>query len=127
MASMGKCDIGISSYNEAKKIENEKLPVFILYPTDGVPWYLYGIALSADSKYLDRGERFINWLLNPVRYKGIMKDKGYHYIYINDIGISPDINGTKLKYWELEKKYTDEGKKILLNQWMDKIRFGRSS
>lgn len=56
MAGMGKCDIGISSYNEAMRAQKENLPLQIMYPTDGTSWYLYGIGLSADSKEPELGQ-----------------------------------------------------------------------
>ena len=31
----------------------------------------------------------------------------------------------KIEFWPLEKKYTDEGKKDLLEQWLQQIRFGK--
>jgi len=38
-----------------------------------------------------------------------------------------DTNGNPLSYWGLEKKYVDEGKKILLNEWIEQVRFRRIS
>ena len=126
MAGMGKCDIGISSYNEAKRIQREKIPVLTIYPTDGVPWYLYGVGLSTDSNHPYKAKQFINWLLSPENYKNIMRENGYQYIFVNDIDETPDVHGGKLQYWELQKKYDNKGKDKLLNQWMEKIRFGRN-
>ena len=40
-----------------------------------------------------------------------MEDNNYHYIYLNDEDAKPDKNGTELTYWDLQKKYSDEGKK----------------
>lgn len=51
MAGMGKCDIGISGLNEAVRSRQEKLPVVIMYPEDGSPWYLFGAGISADAAY----------------------------------------------------------------------------
>lgn len=127
MAGMGKCDIGISSYNEAIRAQSEKLPIQIVYPTDGTAWYLYGAGISAGSKHPVRGKKLIDWLLTPARYKRIMRNNGYYFIYVNDVKLSPDFNGTSLSYWELEKIYSNEGKKVLLNEWIEKVRFRRGS
>lgn len=54
-----------------------------------------------------------------------MEDNNYHYIYLNDEDAKPDKNGTELTYWDLQKKYSDEGKKEILDYWMENIRFGR--
>ena len=124
MVGMGKCDIGISSYNEVKKMQKEKIPMSIIYPTDGVPWYLYGIAISSNSASPDKAKQFMNWLLDPANYKDLMTENGYQYIFVNDISENPDSHGKELKYWDLKKEYDDIGKNELLNQWMEKIRFG---
>ena len=57
MAAMGKCDIGISGLNEVLRTKREKMPVMIIYPEDGAPWYLYGTGLLAESAHPERGER----------------------------------------------------------------------
>ena len=45
-------------------------------------------------------------------------------VYVNDEDMKPDVIGGDLRFWDLKKMYFDEGKKDLLNQWADKIRFG---
>lgn len=124
MAAMGKCDIGISGLNETLRTRNENMPVTIIYPEDGSPWYLYGAGLSKSSLNPDRGRQFIEWLLNPEGYKKIMEQNQYYYVYVNDEDMKPDVIGGDLRFWDLKKMYFDEGKKDLLNQWADKIRFG---
>ena len=124
MAAMGKCDVGISGFNEALRTKEEKMPVAIIYPEDGSPWYLYGIGLSADSPHPDRGEMLIDWFLTPEKYKAVMEKNHCYFMYVNDQGQAPDAAGNGLMLWDLEKKYFDEGKKDLLNQWGEKVRFG---
>ena len=124
MAGMGKCDIGISGLNEAIRSQKENLPIVIMYPTDGAPWYLWGTAVSAESAYPERAQDLMNWLLNSEKYKKIMEENHYYYIYVNDYELKPDQDGNSLVFWDLEKLYFDEGKKDLLAQWGEKIRFG---
>lgn len=124
MAAMGKCDIGISGLNEAIRTKNEKMPVAVVYPEDGSPWYLYGIGLSAAAEHPERGQMLIDWLLTPGKYKSVMEKNQYYFIYVNDDTTRPDAAGNTLNFWELEKIYFEEGKKDLLNQWGEKVRFG---
>lgn len=124
MAAMGKCDIGISGLNEVLRTKREKMPVMIIYPEDGAPWYLYGTGLLAESAHPERGERLINWLLDSAKYKSIMEKNGNYFIYVNDDAEEPDAAGNELVFWELEKRYLDEGRKDLLNLWGEKVRFG---
>lgn len=124
MAAMGKCDIGISGLNEALRTQAEKMPLSIVYPTDGSPWYLYGVGLSVNAAYPDRGRRLIDWLLDSSRYKSIMERNQYYYVYVNDTVQSSDVEGNEIYFWPLAKNYFDEGKKDLLSQWGEKVRFG---
>ena len=124
MAAMGKCDIGISGLNEVLRTKREKMPVMIIYPEDGAPWYLYGTGLLAESAHPERGECLIDWLLDSAKYKSIMEKNGNYFIYVNDDAAEPDAAGNELVFWELEKRYLDEGRKDLLNLWGEKVRFG---
>ena len=45
-------------------------------------------------------------------------------MYVNDDAEVPDAAGNELVFWELEKRYLDEGRKDLLNLWGEKVRFG---
>ena len=124
MAGMGKCDIGISGLNEAVRTQKEKMPVLIMYPEDGSPWYLLGAGISVNGKYPDRGQKLLNWLLTSSSYKDIMEKNQYYYVYVNDYTLNPDNAGNPLVFWNLEKLYFDEGKKDLLTRWGEEIRFG---
>ena len=124
MAALGKCDVGISGLNEALRTKQEKMPVAIIYPEDGSPWYLYGVGLAADSLHPDRGQMLMDWLLTPGKYKAVMEKNHYYFMYVNDESERPDAAGNALQLWDLEKKYFEEGKKDLLNQWGEKVRFG---
>ena len=53
-----------------------------------------------------------------------MEQNQYYYVYVNDEDMKPDVIGGDLRFWDLKKMYFDEGKKDLLNQGADKIRFG---
>jgi len=123
IAGMEKCDVGISGLNEALKARKEGLPVKILYPLDGSPWYLYGMALAAGGKAPERGKKLIDWLMYEPKYAKAMRDA--NYFYVSAAGHAPkDEAGVEIAYWPLEKKYFEEGKKALLNEWAEKIRFG---
>ncbi|WP_299001129.1 substrate-binding domain-containing protein [uncultured Dialister sp.] len=124
MAGMGKCDIGISGLNEALRSVKDKMPIRIMYPEDGSPWYLFGAGISAHGQYPERAKVLMDWLLSSSSYKKDMEENRYYYIYVNDYTLEPDAAGNFLQFWNLEKEYFDEGKKDLLTRWGEKIRFG---
>lgn len=123
MAAMGKCDIGISSYNEARRTEKEGLPLTIIYPDDGSPYYLYGAGITAGSRHPERAGAFIDWLLSDLSYQKELGERGYHYLYVNDIHFPADGRGKYLSLWNLDKVYYEDGKKDLVNRWIHEIRF----
>ena len=125
MAAMDKCDIGISGLDEAKKVQQEGLPVRIIYPEDGTFFYLYGAALARDGSQAERAADFIDWLLDSESQEAQKEQNSYHFIYVNDAGMPVDDAGTKLSFWALEKQYTELGKKELLSRWLQEIRFGK--
>lgn len=124
MAAMSKCDIGISGLGEALRTQNANMPIFIVYPEDGSPWYLYGGGIAAGAAHSDNARKLLDWLLSSYRFKKDMEQNQFYYIYVNDIDKIPPLNNFQLTFWDLEKNYYEEGKKDLLNQWGEKIRFG---
>lgn len=124
LAAMSKSDIGISSYNEAMRTKSENMPLTIIYPEDGTAWYLYGEGMSASSTQPDKAQILLDWLLTAYRFKEDLRQIQFFYLHVNDKEAAPDVAGNKLVFWPLEKNYFDEGKKDLLTQWGEKIRFG---
>lgn len=123
MAAMDKCDIGISGYNEAMRVKKEGLPIRIIYPEDGTYYYLYGAAVASDAKDAKGAEELLDWLLSGT-VRGRMEANGYDFIYVNDLKLPEDDQKMKLTLWELDKKYTESGRKALLDRWVHEIRFG---
>lgn len=124
MAAMGKCDVGISGLMEARRSIQEGFDAEIIYPRDGSPWYLVAAGLSSTAQHPERGRCFIDWLLQPAKYRKELQNNKYNPVCVNDVQILPDRDGTVLSYWYLEKVYTEEGEKTLLKQWVDQVRFG---
>lgn len=124
MAAMNTADIGISDLNEAEKTKREGLPIRIIFPSDGSPWYLYGAALSSTAGKPESGARFIDWILDTSHYKKILEGSPYRFFLINDVDNHKDDAGQIFQYWPLEKNYTKEGKDDLLKLWIDQVRFG---
>lgn len=123
MAAMDKCDIGISGYNEARRVKEEGLPIRITYPEDGTYFYLYGAGIDRMSREKDAAALWIDWLLSGDG-EALLSQNGYYYMYTNDTRLPEDDGGKKPLFWPLQKKYTAEGKKELLNRWIQEIRFG---
>lgn len=125
MAAMDKCDIGISGYNEARRVQQEGLPIRIMYPDDGTYFYLYGVGLDRNSSEKGKARRFIDWILSSEDREEVMNKANYYYVYVNDTRMPEDDRKMKFSFWPLQKLYTIEGKKELLDRWVQNIRFGK--
>ncbi len=125
MAAMDKCDIGISDLDEAQKVRQEGLPIRIIYPEDGTFYYLYGAGVAAGGPHGALAADFLDWLLDSASREELLSQNGYYFVYVNDTRMPEDDVKRKLDFWPLEKRYTEEGKKALLDQWLQEIRFGK--
>lgn len=125
MAAMDKCDIGISGYDEAEKVRQEGLPVKVVYPEDGTYFYLYGAALGKQG--MEKGKLFIDWLLSEAAESGVWEKNGYHFIHVNETGLPEDDFKRKPRFWPLQKKYSEQGKKELIDLWVQEVRFGKGT
>ncbi len=125
MAAMDKCDIGISGYDEAEKVRREGLPVKVVYPEDGTYFYLYGAALGKQG--MEKGKLFIDWLLSEAAESAVWEDNGYYFIHVNGTKLPEDGFKRKPAFWPLQKKYSDQGKKELIDAWVQEVRFGRGT
>ncbi len=125
MAAMDKCDIGISGLDEAEKVRQEGMPVRIIYPEDGTFYYLYGAAVARGGTHAEAAASFMDWLLDSEERGALLREHGYYFLYVNDSRRKEDDARQKIEFWPLNKQYTEEGKKELLDQWLQEIRFGK--
>lgn len=123
MAAMDKCDIGISGYDEAEKVRREGLPIRVIYPEDGTYVYLYGAALGKNGT--EKGKLFLDWILSNPAGGRIWEENGYHFLHVNETEIPEDDAKAKPRFWPLRKVYSEEGKKELIDTWVQEVRFGK--
>lgn len=123
MAAMDKCDIGISGYDEAERVRQEGLPIRVIFPEDGTYFYLYGAALG--KRETEKGEIFIDWLLSENSTIPALSEGGYHFIHVNAARFPEDDAKKQLSLWPLRKIYAEDGKKELIDTWIQEIRFGK--
>ena len=81
------------------------------------------------SRYTVNDGSVNNWTLQVVANYGKsltpVSAGGLSYATGNArVSAKPDAAGNELVFWELEKRYLDEGRKDLLNLWGEKVRFG---
>lgn len=127
MAAMDKVDIGISSFNEVMRVKNEHLPIAVVYPDDGQPWYLYGIGIFSDAAHKPDARRFVDWLLTGKTLDKAMNASDTYYLSTNELRRDKDERGHLLSLWNLKKVFVKTGRDSLKKRWVTQVRFARDT
>ncbi len=125
MAAMDKCDIGISGYHEARRLQADNMPIRILYPEEGTWYFLYGTALDAGAG--NDAKAFFDWLFSKGASDKKLSENGFLFIPANAETWPADDADGNLYVWDLKKKYTESGKTELLEKWVRDVRFADNS
>lgn len=126
LASLGETDLGIGNYSDGRQYMLHNYPVKIIFPGDGTPYYLTGVGLLKNSQKAAESKEFIAWLLSKQTAQ-LMIDNGFYYIFMTPEVPKPmDSLGREPVLLNTRGGYTEEGKKVLLNLWIDQVRFRRN-
>ena len=125
MAAIGDVDIGVGRYSDAKLYEVHKYPLTILYPREGTPYDMMGVAILKGTTNESESKAFITWLLSE-RLQAIWKDNDVHYIAtIDTIASHKDRQGNPLVLWTGGIAQAEETK--LLQEWIRQVRFRKDT
>lgn len=123
LVALGEVPIGIGTYSDSKIYAKKEYNIKTIYPQDNTPYMMTGGALLKQSTNEMAGKNFIAWLLSPEIAKKL-DAQGVYYVYTNpEIKKEQDDLGQNLKLMETKSKYNEEGKSILMNEWIKAIRF----
>lgn len=123
LVALGEIPIGIGTYSDSKLYAKKDYHIRTIYPQDNTPYMLTGAALLADSSNTQTGKNFIVWLLSKDIPKKLDSQEIY-YVYTNpEIKKEQDDFGADLKLMDTKSEYNDEGKAVLLDEWIKVIRF----
>lgn len=123
LVALQEVDVGIGPYSIAKEYMGKHYPIRLIYPQDGTPYYLIGVAMIKNSKQDKIVKNFISWLQSKELYELLSKNNIY-YIYTNPEIVKPKDNvGYELELFDTKGDYTIEGQKELLKKWLNKVRF----
>lgn len=82
LAALGETDIAIGNYSDAKQFANKHYPIAIVFPQDGTPYYLTGVALLNKTKHVEESQQFITWLLSVQGANTLLKNDFFMYLLI---------------------------------------------
>lgn len=120
---LGEADIGIGTYSDACEYKARNYPIKIIYPQDGTPYMLTGVAMLKNSEHKMASRNFVAWLLSKDVAE-LLQSQGLTYMYTNpEIKKAKDDLGEEIKLFNIVGNYTSEGKENLLKAWINKVRF----
>lgn len=123
LAALGETDIGIGTYTDAEQYVQKKYPLVIIFPQDGTPYYLTGVALLQGAPDEEEAIQFMKWL-GSKETANILAKQGYYFAYTNpELPKILDSLGRSPVLFPVNGGYTQEGKKELLNTWIVNVRF----
>lgn len=123
LAALKEVEIGIGPYSSAKEYESRQYPIQTIFPQDGTAFYLLGAGITKKSEKADEATAFITWLLSKDMEILLAKNHIY-YIYTNPEIIRPkDSLGNDLVLFKTKGMYTEKGELVILNEWLQKVRF----
>ncbi len=120
---MDSADVAVANYSDGAQAIEDKHSVKLIYPQDGSPYYLTGVAVLKETNKLEETRAFINWLLS-VDTKALLDKEKIFYHYTNPaIPFAKDSLGNAVQLLPIVGGYTEDGKKVLLNMWIEQVRF----
>ncbi len=123
LAALNEVDIGIGPYSEAMEYKHRQYLIQVIFPQDGTPFYLMGAGMTKTSENEKEAKAFISWLLSK-EVEVLLTKNHIYYIYTNpEIPRPKDSMGHELVLFKTKGLYTEKGELVILNEWLQKVRF----
>lgn len=123
LAMIGEADIGIGNYSEVKSFESLHPSVKIIFPAEGTPYYLTGVAILKQPFVSDFTFDFYRWLLSKKATEVLEKNQFYLVPTNPESPMLRDGANQGLALFPTVGKTTEEGANYLIKQWISKVRF----
>lgn len=125
LASLNEVNIGIGNYSDSQIFMGQGYPVKVIFPQDGTPYFLTGVAILKSSTNYEASANFANWLLSKEAANDLQK-QGFYFVATNpEIKEPVDSLHHSLILFDTQGGYTDDGKKQLLDMWLKQVRFAK--
>lgn len=123
LAMIGEADIGIGNYSEVKSFESMHPSVKIIFPTEGTPYYLTGVAILKQPFVSEFSFYFYRWLLSKRAMAVLEKNQFYLVSTSPEAPMLKDGANQGLALFPTVGKLSEEGANYLIKQWIGKVRF----
>lgn len=122
LAGMNEVDVGIAMQSETLRYVNDGFPIQMIYPIEGTPYLLTGAGVVKQSTKSEEGKAFIDWLLQD-HTQFLLQNHRYYFVPVNaETQLAKYYDSKHIKLYDLPSAITPEQEKILLNQWIQKVR-----
>lgn len=124
LVATGEADMTVTVHSIVCKYLENEFPAYVVFPIEGSPANLYGIACFKGSENTLGNQEFMNWLIANDRVKTISQRQDTGFIYlIHDNKLNPVADPNKV--WINNQYLTLEKLEALTNQWVEKVRFSK--
>lgn len=125
MTTLDEADVAIANGNDAWRYVKEKFPVKVVYPEEGTAYYLTGAGVVSKSDKQETAASFVKWLLSKKAQEAMERQQFYYVFFDEKREKLPDSLQHELVLYPVAKKYTDQGKDLVMSHWIEKVRFGK--
>lgn len=126
LVATGEADMTVTVQSMVSKYLENEFPAYVVYPIEGSPANLYGIAAFRDSENTYGNQAFMEWLIKDDQVKVISQKQDTGFIYLVQEGKLNPIADPR-KVWINRDYLTREKLEALTNQWVEKVRFSNYS
>lgn len=123
LTTVGDADLAITRRSYVFKYLENDFPAYIVFPSEGTPVSLYGVAVDAASKKYEDAQMFRDWLFNVIGTAESCVGAKYR-LYVFTIQW---FNGNHIeqpeKLWLNTAYNTLVQQEILTNKWLQSARF----
>lgn len=122
MAGMGEVDVSVAVQSETLRYMENGYPLKIIYPKNGTPYTLTGVALlKEESRKLS--EDFVEWLLADDAQISLQSE-GIYLVPANPATLAfKQFAGKDLHLFDVQPSYTATQQSELIDRWVKNVRF----
>ena len=96
---------------------------YIVFPSEGTPVSLYGVAVDAASKKYEDAQMFRDWLLMSSAPQKVALEQNTGYMFLLSNGLNGNHIEQPEKLWLNTAYNTLVQQEILTNKWLQSARF----
>ena len=123
LTTVGDADLAITRRSYVFKYLENDFPAYIVFPSEGTPVSLYGVAVDAASKKYEDAQMFRDWLLMSSAPQKVALEQNTGYMFLLSNGLNGNHIEQPEKLWLNTAYNTLVQQEILTNKWLQSARF----